>query len=118
MADIIKAALDELSKHEVTGVEELVIVIGDLTNLGEDQMAFAYEVMTRDTILHGSRLVIEHEAIRLRCRECGFEGPADMIKNEGYGHSMPVLSCPECKGPAEVIRGMACCLRSMKVREG
>jgi hydrogenase nickel incorporation protein HypA/HybF len=118
MSDIIKAALDELSNYDVIGVEELVIVIGDLTNLGEDQMGFAYEVMTRDTILSGSKLVIEREPIRLKCKECDFDGPAEILRNDGYDHTIPVLSCPKCKGPVNVEEGMACCVRSIKIREG
>jgi hydrogenase nickel incorporation protein HypA/HybF len=118
MSDIIKAAFDELSKHDVAGVEELVIVIGDLTNLGEEQMEFAFDVMTKGTILSDARLVIEREPIRLRCKHCDFDGPAEILKNEGYDHTIPVLSCPKCKGPVNVEEGMACCIRSIKIREG
>ena len=118
MSDIIKAALEELSKYDIAGVEELVIVIGDLTNLGEEQMTFAFEVMTKDTILSDAKLVVEHEPIRLECKACGYDGPAEILRSEGYDHSVPVLSCPECNGPVTVKEGMACCIRSMKVRNG
>ena len=118
MSDIIKAALDELSKHNVTAVEEMILVIGDLTNLGEDQMSFAFEIMTKGTILEGAKLTMENEPIRLKCKVCGFDGPAKIIKNEGYDHSIPVLSCPECNGPVNVTEGMACRIRSMKITEG
>ncbi|MCL2712705.1 MAG: hydrogenase/urease maturation nickel metallochaperone HypA [Methanomassiliicoccaceae archaeon] len=118
MSEMIKATLDKLSEYDVAGVEELVIVIGDMTNLGEDQLTFAYEVMTKDTILFNSKLVIEHESIRLKCRQCDFDGPAEIIKNDGYDHSIPVLSCPKCNGPVDVKEGMACCVRSIKIKEG
>ncbi|MCL2143131.1 MAG: hydrogenase/urease maturation nickel metallochaperone HypA [Methanomassiliicoccaceae archaeon] len=118
MSDIIKAVLDELSKYDVEGVEEVVIVIGDLTNLGEEQLVFAFEVMSQDTVLEGSKLIVEHEKIRLKCKVCDFDGPAEVIMNEGYDHSIPVLSCPRCSGPVNVIKGMECCLRSVKIREG
>ncbi|MDR0334528.1 MAG: hydrogenase maturation nickel metallochaperone HypA [Methanomassiliicoccaceae archaeon] len=118
MSDIIKATLEELSKHDVAGVEELVLVIGDLTNLGEDQMTFAFEVMSRDTILADAKLIIESEPIRLKCKVCDFDGPAEILRNEGYDHTIPVLSCPECSGPVNVTEGMACRIRSIKIREG
>ena len=118
MSEIIKAALDELSEHDVIGTEELVMLVGDLTGLGEDQLSFAYEIMTKDTVLSGSRLVIEREPVRIECGECGFDGPARIIKTEGYDHSVPVLSCPECGGAVKIREGMACCLRSIKIREG
>jgi hydrogenase nickel incorporation protein HypA/HybF len=116
MSDIMKAALDELSKHDVEGVEELVIVIGDLTNLGEEQMAFAFDIMRKDTLLSDAKLVVEHEKIRLKCKACSFDGPAEILRNEGYDHSVPVLSCPKCSGPVTVTEGMACRISSIKIR--
>ena len=118
MSDIIKATLEELKKHNVAGVDELVLVIGDMTNLGEDQLSFAYDVMTQGTILSGSELVIEHEKIRLKCKTCEYDGPAEILMNDGYDHTIPVLSCPECKGSVNVVEGMACRVRSIKFREG
>jgi hydrogenase nickel incorporation protein HypA/HybF len=117
MSEMIKATLDKLSGYNVAGVEEVVILIGDLTNLGDDQLTFAYEVMTKDTILSDSKLVIEHESIRIKCKLCDFDGPAEIMRNDGYDHSIPVLSCPECRGPVTVEDGMACCVRSVKIRE-
>ena len=117
MSELIKATLDELSKHNVKAAEELTLVIGDLTNLGEDQLSFAFEVMSKDTILANAKLTIEREPIRLKCKVCDFDGPANILMNEGYGHSVPVLSCPECNGPVNVIEGMACGVRSVKVSQ-
>jgi len=117
MGDMIKAALDELSEHDVDSVEELTLVIGDLTNLGTDQLSFAFEIMSRDTILADAKLVIERETIRLRCRECDFDGPAEILRSEGYDHSVPVLACPVCGGPVNVTEGMACMIRSLKIKE-
>jgi len=118
MSDIINAVLDELKGHDVHEVEELVIVIGDMTNLGEDQMSFAFEVMTKDTILSAAKLIIEHEPVRLLCKECGHDGAPNIIKSEGYDHSVPVLSCPKCNGPVKVTEGMSCRIRSIRIKEG
>ena len=118
MSDVIKAVLDELSKHDVREVEEIVIVVGDLTNMGEEQLSFAFEAMSADTILSGSELVIEKEPIRIRCKECGFDGPAGILRNEGYDHSIPVLSCPNCDGQVTVVEGMSCRVRSIRIKEG
>ena len=118
MSDIINAVLDELKGHDVHSVEEVAITVGDLTNLGDDQMEFAFEVMTRDTILSGAKLIIDHEHVRLFCGECNYDGEADILRNEGYDHSVPILSCPRCKGPVKVTEGMACRIRSVRIKEG
>lgn len=116
ISDIVKAVLGELSKHDITGVDEVSLVIGELTNLGEDQMTFAFEVMTKDTILSGSRLVIEYEPVHLKCKVCDFDGPAKILKNDGYEHTIPILSCPDCNGGVNVTKGMECCVKSIKVK--
>ena len=118
MSDIINAVLDELKGHNVHEVEEVIIVIGDMTNLGGDQMAFAFEVMTKDTILSGAKLTIDHEPVRLLCEECDYDGEAEILRNEGYDHSIPILSCPICNGAVKVTEGMACRIRSIRIKEG
>lgn len=116
VSGIIDAAVAELKNHNVTKVDELTVIIGDLTSLGEEQMQFAYEVMIKDTPLEGSIIRFEREPVNLRCK-CGFEGPADTISNDFYNHVVPVLSCPECKGGVEITSGQTCRIKSMTVQE-
>jgi len=115
MSSVIRAALEELEKHDVSAVEEMVLVIGDLTSLGEDQLTFAYEVMTRDTPLEGSKLVIEHENVCLLCSSCGYDGPAETLENDYHEHTIPILSCPKCGGSVKVTAGEACRISSLKI---
>lgn len=117
VSGMIEAALAELKGYNAARVEELTLVIGDMTSLGEEQLSFAYEVMTKGTELEGSVLRFEREPVRLRCGNCGYEGPAETLRNDFYGHVVPVISCPECKGGAEITSGTACTIRSMTIRE-
>lgn len=75
MSGIIDAVMAELAKHDVEKVEEVDLVVGELTYLGKDQLSFAYEIMTRETILEGSSLVFEDEKTEimpgLRLRRAG-----------------------------------------------
>lgn len=114
-ADIADAVLDELSRRNVSKVKEVTIVVGDLTMLGEEQMRFAWDVITQGTVLEGSRLTVRHEAIEVRCGTCGFEGPAKNV--DLGGTEAPLLSCPECGGRIEVIKGSACRIESFDIEE-
>lgn len=119
VASLVKAILEELTKYNVAAVNAVTIVIGRLTNLGTEQMQFAYEVVTRGTPLEGSVLIIEEEDIVLRCKECDYEGPA---KNLEFGefsdeHMIPILSCPQCNGPVTVIEGQTCRVKNMDIEE-
>jgi len=118
MADLITAIKDELEKHDVVSVKEVALVIGRLTNLGAEQLEFAYGIMSKDSILEGSTLVIEEEDIAVRCGECGYEGAVkNMDLGEDSHYNIPILSCPECGGAVAVTAGRSCRVRSIDIEE-
>jgi len=115
---LVDAVIRELSKYNVTKVNSINVVIGDLTNLGEEQMKFAYEIVTRGTVLEGSVMNVEHEPIELHCDACGFDGPAKVISDPDFDtHSIPILACPKCGGPVTVTSGQSCMVKSMDIEE-
>ncbi|MBO7351837.1 MAG: hydrogenase maturation nickel metallochaperone HypA [Candidatus Methanomethylophilaceae archaeon] len=118
VATLVDAVIKELQKYKVTKVNSVTVTIGDLTNLGEDQMSFAYEIVTRGTILEGSEFIIEHEPIELECKRCNFRGPAKILKDPDFDtHSIPVLACPACGGPVNVVKGQSCVVKCMDIEE-
>ena len=116
ISSIIDAVLEELGKYQVEKVEEVYLTLGSLTFLGEDQLQFAYDVLSKGTLLDGSRLVIEKEDVELLCRSCGFQGPPDHIDEDFHG-LIPILRCPRCGEDVDVIRGKSCSVRSIRVVE-
>ncbi len=118
VTSLVDAVINELSKYNVTKVNCINVVIGDLTNLGEEQLKFAYEIVTRGTILEGSEMNIEHEGIELHCDSCDFDGPAKVISDPDFDtHSIPILACPNCGGPVTVTSGQSCTVKSMDIEE-
>ncbi len=117
VSNMVDAILRELEKYDVERVEEVNVLIGDLTSLGAEQLEFAYEIVTKGTILEGSRFVIEREEVRVRCKECGYEGPAENLESDFLDHSVPVIACPECGGPVEITAGQACRVRDLNIVE-
>jgi hydrogenase nickel incorporation protein HypA/HybF len=118
VSTLVDAVIKELEKYNVTKVNSITVVIGDLTNLGTEQMSFAYEIVTRGTILEGSEFIVEPEAIELECSNCGFEGPAEVLKDPDFDeHAIPVLACPKCGGPVKVTKGQSCVVKCMDIEE-
>ncbi len=117
MASIVESVLREIEKHQVSKVEEVELILGELTRLGREQMEFAFEIVSKGTILEGSSLSIIEEPIEIRCPNCSFEGPAGRLEDDGFSHNIPVLSCPDCSKPVEVIKGKSCMVKSLKVLE-
>lgn len=117
MTSIIENVRNALKEHTFVKVEEVVLVVGELTFLGQDQLQFAYEILTRGTELEGSKLVIETEKTEVGCPSCGYEGPAGYYEDEGYHGAIPQLSCPKCQASVNVLKGKSCRITSVKVEE-
>ena len=117
VSNMVEAILRELENYKVDRVEKVNVLIGDLTSLGAEQLQFAYEIVTRGTILEGSKFVIEREEVRVRCSECGYEGPADMLESDYLDHSVPVIACPKCGGSVDITAGESCRVRDLDIVE-
>lgn len=117
MTSILEAILEELKDHKVEKVEEVLLTIGDLTYLGEDQLSFAFEILTRGTVLEGAKLVVEHEGVEVHCPSCGYLGEAEYYRDDMYSSNVPTLNCPKCSARVEVVKGKSCMVRSIKVVE-
>ncbi|MEM0449731.1 MAG: hydrogenase maturation nickel metallochaperone HypA [Methanomassiliicoccales archaeon] len=114
MASIVEAVLEELKKYEVERVEEVDLLIGELTFLGREQLEFAFDVVTRGTILEGSKLMISEEKLEVDCTSCGYTGPVSYIEGT-RDHMVPDLSCPKCGAAVKVVKGKGCQVTSLKV---
>lgn len=118
ITSLVDAIIERLKDYDVKKVNSVTITIGDLTNLGEEQMKFAYDVVTRDTILRHSELIIEHKPIELKCDSCGFMGPAKILIDPDYDmHAVPILACPKCNGSVVVTKGQECAVKYIDIEE-
>lgn len=111
MIQIVQAILDETEKSELTSVEEVHLDIGTLTFLGECQIRFAYDILTKENILKDSKLIITEKKPKVECESCGYIGN---IKYENIGESnemhlrFPKFSCPKCDKSVKVLEGREC----------
>lgn len=117
MSSILEAVREELKKHHVLKVEEVLLMVGEMTFLGADQLNFAFEVLTKGTELDGSTLVIEKEEVGVTCPGCQYSGRAAYHEDEMYHSHIPTLNCPACGKRVEITKGKSCMVRSIKVVE-
>jgi hydrogenase nickel incorporation protein HypA/HybF len=114
MTQIVDSILEEAKKHDATKVEQVDLEVGDFTMLGEEQLKFAYEVLSKDTILQGSTLRIVHRKGSIKCESCGFEGEMRLAEDSPH-RLVPILECPKCNSPAKIVEGRECVIRNIRM---
>lgn len=113
MSQIVESILEEARKNRAIKVEGVELEIGEYTMLGKEQLRFAFEVLTKDTIIEGAELVIKDIRGRVRC-PCGYEGHVPG-SDETPHRMVPILECPRCGGAAEILEGRECLLRNIRM---
>ena len=112
---IVKAVLKEAGVHErVVGVKEVELEIGELAFLNPEQLNFAFDVLKKDNILVDAELVIITVDAETRCRSCGYSGPLKPDA-ETWHYALPLIACPECSGPVEILKGRECTVKNVKL---
>ena len=114
MTQIIDSILAEANKRRAKRIEAVDLEVGEYTMLGDEQLKFAYEILSKENpLLEGSELTIKHLKGRIKCK-CGFEG--DVKPAEESPHKIvPILECPKCCGAAEIVAGRECVIRNIRM---
>ncbi len=114
MTQIVDSILGEAARQHATRIESVDLEIGEYTMLGDEQLKFAFEVLSKEnTILEGSSLNIRHLKGRIKCK-CGFEGEVKPAEDSPH-RIVPILECPKCFGAAEIVVGRECIIRNIRM---
>lgn len=114
MSSIVATVLEEGEKHHATAITKVVLNIGELTFLGEEQLRFAFQVLSQDTLLDGAELVINHVAPEVRC-SCGYAGDVEYEEKKDFHVRFPRLHCPECGDRVDVQQGRECLIKHIEI---
>lgn len=84
------------------------LTVGKLTAIGTDSLRFCYEVVTKNTVLGGSRLHITEIPVRAHCSGCG----------NAWTVEEPDFTCPKCRGGnVELLSGRELHIESIELSE-
>ena len=90
---MVEQSAKEAGASKVTSI---CIVAGDLSQVVDEAMDFAFEALSEGTLCEGAKLEIEHVRPRSRCMDCQKE----------FDHDVYHRRCPECDSLfTELIRG-------------
>lgn len=84
---IMDIALDVANKHEAKQIKNIVLDIGILSGIEVQALEFSFEVISRDTLAQGAKLVINNIPLRAKCLDCDHEFAADNY----------IFRCPKCQ---------------------
>lgn len=83
---VLAAAFDAAKGAGADRITEIRISVGELTEIQEFALQFAFEALTPGTMAEGATLVVEHIPATSHCNQCGAE----------YEHDRFQMLCPEC----------------------
>lgn len=83
---ILASAFDAATDAGATKIGEIRITIGDLTEIQEFALQFAFESLTPGTMAEGAALTVTHLNPRSHCNDCGLD----------YDHDRFQMLCPTC----------------------
>jgi hydrogenase nickel incorporation protein HypA/HybF len=112
---IVQNVLAEAEKRGAKKVAEVHLTVGKLTFLGLEQVRFAYEVLIKDTIMEGSKLIITEQEGTVKCNNCGYQGDFKYQDDPLYHLPVPTLKCPKCNNTVTIKQGKECTITSIKM---
>jgi len=114
-SQIVQNVLAEAEKRKAKKVTQVHLIIGKLTFLGLEQVRFAYDALTKGTILEDSKLIIEEQEGTVKCNHCGYEGSFKYEDDPMYHVPVPTLKCPQCDNLVNIAAGKECTIKSIKM---
>lgn len=83
---ILSTAIEAAEEEGAKRITEVRISIGELTEIMEFALDFAWESLTPGTMAEGAKLVVNHVSAKSVCKDCG----------EEFTHGRFDLLCPKC----------------------
>jgi len=92
---ILSSSLDAAREAGARGISAVYVTIGELTEVSEDALQFAWEAIVPGTLADGSALDITMVRASSSCADCGHEWEHDRYSG---------AQCPACNGWVVMLR--------------
>jgi len=84
---ILASSIEAAEEAGAERITEIRISVGELTEIVEFALQFAFEALTPGTLAEGATLVVNHIGARSHCNDCGLD----------YDHDRFQMVCPSCE---------------------
>jgi len=108
MSGVLDAVEASAKENGASKVVEIKLVIGEMTEVLEDAMSFAFEVLSEGTMVEGALLTTTRVVPQSRCLACSTE----------FEHDRYHFACPACDSLAtELLAGRELYIESIEIEE-
>jgi hydrogenase nickel incorporation protein HypA/HybF len=105
----VELAQEEAARRGGVQVKAVYLRLGLLSGVAKDALLSSYEMACDDTLLAGSRLVVEEVPVMVFCRQCDGQRPV---------HSTQMFCCADCGTPTgEIVQGKELLVVGLEVEE-
>ncbi len=105
---IIDSVLNTIADEKVTGeVKTVNVTVGVCQGMIPESMQMFFDMEKPDTLLENAELIINLQRMVARCSKCGTD----------HGLETPVLFCPDCGEPMNLIKGNEIIISSIEIDE-
>jgi hydrogenase nickel incorporation protein HypA/HybF len=106
---ILAASFDAAEEANCTRITEIRVSVGEMTEVVDFALQFAFEALTPGTMAEGATLVINAVPAKSRCLSCGLE----------YEHDRFQMICPECGAmTVELLQGRDLLIDAIECDDG
>ncbi len=111
---LVEKLLEFAGKNPDKKIVEVLLAVGELSHIEEEQLRFSYEAITAETPLEGSHLKVEKIDAMVRCPHCSYRGRPKYWDGALSGIPVATLECPACGKATEATDGKECAIKSLR----
>ena len=117
MTQVVESILHLARDQGAQRVLSVHLQIGDLTFLAQDQLEFAFTILTSNEgpIIENAELTLETLGARGSCPSCGYSGELQIVELPDSHFTTPTLDCPQCGKLLEVTEGRDLLIRDIRL---
>lgn len=115
--ELIDTLTEQVDEDKLSRTKKVHLELGELRVISREALSQAFKIVTEDTILNGAELDFEEVSLLAKCRECGFEGEVNYDDDLSLHFSVPVLSCPDCGSPVDILSGNELSVESLTIED-
>jgi hydrogenase nickel incorporation protein HypA/HybF len=103
---LIKIATEQAAKNGAAGIFSVRVKVGKMTSVVPEALHFAFDTLSKGTLLEGAKLVIDEVPLTVSCAKCGKSSELDE----------PAFQCPHCSATdLKIVTGRELHVDSMEI---